>query len=281
MSRDVERLLTLVPAPLHPFGSSGDRAKARAALGWHVPDHVFDVIDVYGDARWMRRLLVRSPYLASGRKALTQNRDDDDQQLIGYRDPRGLLVCAGDDGVVVIGPKEEKQTKHTLAEFLYAWLSGAEAFELPPVARLAGMADARPYALPAWDLDREAALQEVVVKGGAAKRAERWERFSAALEPFVHCNVVSDGETRQDRIYLPDLEAEVFFDSYRGPGKETLHLTYYLDRQDELDARLDAALAAAGMTRPDRASPAAPAAKKRAPATKKAKPERKKGARAK
>jgi hypothetical protein len=258
VSSELDRLIALCPPPLHPFGAGGDRSAARGACGWHVPYHVFDVIDAYGDARWMRILLIPSPYTPSGRLVIEQRRDDL-PTLIGFTDPARTSLWIDAEGVVVLGPTEEHRTGKTLAAFLYGWLAGEAAYGLPAVDRVAGLRGGRPWVLPRWDPGRKSSLRVVRVQGGAASRAERWRAFSGGLGAFVHCGIVSEGETRQDRVYLPELEAELLFDSYAGPANEKLHVSSYEDRQPVLDARIDAALAAAGMARVVRgAAPAAP-----------------------
>jgi hypothetical protein len=226
----------------------------------------------------MRILRIPSPYSPDGRRAIEQRRGGM-PTMIGFTDPSRVSLWIDAAGVVVLGPTEEHRTEKTLAAFLHGWLAGEAAYGLPAVDPIAGLRGARPYALPTWDPERESLLRAVRVHGGAASRAERWAAFSGALGTFVHAGITGEGETRQDRVYLPELEAELLFDSYAGPANEKLHVSCYEDRLPALDARIDGALAAAGMARgaaPARSAPAAasepPKKKERAPARRRAKP---------
>lgn len=251
----LSRLVSLCPPPPRPQHARGDRATACVAAGWAIPDHVFEVVETYGDVTWMDWLLAPSPFSASGLEALVNRADDviplsgGAPSLLAFSDPEGAMVFIGEDGLVSVSSEDRVvATGRPLADMLLAWLQGKELFGLLPPAELSNAPDIPPFAIPFFDDGRESRITWAFVRGGAPSRAARWEVLLAALGPHVRCSVTGEGERRQDKVHIPALELNVIYDSYNASGGiEQLHLHHYADRAGDVKATVMTALAAAGM----------------------------------
>ena len=256
MTSSLQRLIDLVPPPRRPLGAQGDRAAARQALGWDIPAHVFEVIEAYGSVTFMGWLLQPSPFLTGdvdalrGRTRGLERRSPGARSLIAFSDPEGSWLFVGTDGGISVATRAgATHTGLPLSEFLRCWLTGEQRFGLPSVQELTETEDIPPFATPQWDASRPSRIAWMFVKGGAPKRADRWEALRGALGPHQRCAQLRDGERRQDRVFVGDLEADVFYDSYsRRDDVEQIHLRFYEDRTADVRARFEAMLASAGMT---------------------------------
>lgn len=244
----LSRLIALCPPPPRPQNARGDRGAARAAGGWDIPDHVFEVTETYGDVTWMDWLLVPSPHSPAGIQALL-DRAGDSPNLLAFSDPEEALLFIGADGKVSVSSAEGvTETGRSLAEVLLAWLEETELFGLPPHAELSNASDVPPFAVPFFDDARTSRVTWVYVKGGPPSRQARWAPLLASLGPHVRMSVVGEGEKRQDKVHVPALELNLIFDTINAPeGMAQLHMHHYLDRQHDVKAALASALSAAGM----------------------------------
>lgn len=249
------RLLELCPPPARPSAATGDREAAREALGWPVPDHVLEVIEAYGGVAWMEWLLMPSVFSDEDRGSLRDSAPALEAigaaaaGLVAFSDPEEALIFTGDDGLISVSSSAGvTATGRTLAEVLLGWLDGSEAHGLPDVAELAGAPDLGPYATPLWSAERASQIVWLFVRGGDGDRAARWAALGGALGPHRRLTVVGDGDARQDKVHVDELELDLTYDSInvRG-GLEQVHLRYYVDRQPDVKAAVERALAAAGL----------------------------------
>jgi hypothetical protein len=249
----LRRLLELCPPPSRPAGATGERAEARAALGWPVPDHVFDVVEAYGEVSWCDWLLMPSPFTDDGRASLANSAPlldgiAADAGLVAFSDPEEALVFCGADGAIAVSSPAGVETGGSLAETLLGWLDGSARRGLPAIDALAGAPDIGPCALPLWSDTRRSRVTWMFVRGGAPSRAARWAALAAALGPHRRISVNGDGEARQDKVHVDELELDLTYDTINvRDGVEQLHLRHYLDRQPDVKAALAGALAAAGL----------------------------------
>lgn len=243
----LKRLLARIPPPSRPAHARGDREAARAAMGWAVPDHVFEVLEAYGEVGWIDWMLLPSPWSASGLGALRNRVGASERTLIAFSDPEEAVLFIGADGFVsVMSPAGAVDTGKPLADVLLSWLDGGESYGLPTPAELLEDAPLEPFAVPLWDEQRPARITWLHTRGGLATRAARWDAFREALGPHVPTAVRASGERQQDHLYLGELECSVIFDSYnKKAGAEQIHVRCYLDRLDAVKALVSRALAAA------------------------------------
>ena len=256
VTSSLQRLIDLVPPPRRPLGALGDRAAAQQALGWDIPAHVFEVIEAYGSVTFVGWLHQPSPFVAGdadalrARRGALERRSPGARSLIAFSDPEGCWLFVGADGGISVATRAgPTHTGLPLSEFLRSWLTGEQRFSLPSVQELTETDDIPPFATPQWDASRPSRIVWTFVKGGAPKRADRWAALRAALGPHQRCAQIGEGERRQDRVFVGDLEVDVFFDSCnRRDDVEQIHLRFYEDRKADVRARFEALLASAGMT---------------------------------
>lgn len=238
-------LALLVPPPAQPLGARADRATSAELLGYTLPDSAWEVVERWGDGSWVSWLFMPSPHHASGRDELEGRLADAraihaDARLLAYDEGGELLVYALDgEEVWVSAGGEASATEMTFPELLVAWLTGASDL-LPPVAELTSDEAIAPYFERGLDPARSSHLFEVQVRG-AGSRDERWATFSAALGEHVPWSRLGEGEARQERVYVTDLELNLMFES------GSLHVWCYDDRLEDVKARLATALSAASM----------------------------------
>jgi hypothetical protein len=252
----LRRLIELVPPPVRPHGTRGDTALAERDLGWQVPQHVLEVLAIYGSVTFLGWLHLPSPFVADDVAALRARRRGLERafagarSLLAFSDPAGTWLFAGaDGGISVASEGEATHSGWSLAHFLCSWLTGAERFGLPSLQDITGADDIPPFATPQWDSQRPSRIAWMFVQGGASTRAERWAALREALGAHQACARIGEGEKRQDRVFVGDLEADVFYDSYnRRDGVEQIHVRFYEDRKGDVRARLETMLANAGMS---------------------------------
>jgi len=242
----IDALAGLAAPPSQPLAAFADRATSEAVLGYSLPVSAWDVIERWGDGSWVSWLFMPSPHHARGRDELQARLDavqaiDPAARLLAYDESDDLFLYAlAGEQVWVLAGDEPRATEMTLPELLLAWLSG-ENDVLVPVVELTSHEDIAPYFERGLDPNRSAHLFEVQVRGPGS-REERWAAFSAALGAFMLWSRLGEGETRQDRVYVADLELNLMFET------GALHVWCYDDRLLELRVRLESALSAASMT---------------------------------
>ena len=235
------RLLERIAAPRNARGQQGDRAAAEAALGYAYP--AWDVVEHYGDGRWLDWLLVPSPHLAHGIETLVELRPAVGGRLIAFSDPEGTFIYADDhdDRVHVLVDGALHATGLPFADMLEAWLDGALPV-LPPVAELTGDPAVPPYFAPDFDPTRKSHI--VWVDLDHADTA-RWFSVLAMFGGHVVMNRQHVEGRLQERLYIPALEAQIVLDLINRPQ---LHVSFYEDRRADVRSLVYAICAAAGMT---------------------------------
>ena len=227
-------LVNGVVPPLHPRACSGDRSVAHSELGYELPESFWSVIETYGASSWLDWLLLPSPYSADGVEELIAHADvvrearagarlvafDDIEKAWVFLDGTSEQVSTLDDA------GEVRTTGLALPDFLSEWLGGRGDAPMATPLELTGDAMIPAFVVPIVDPDRASRLVAAYTKRGDSSRAERWDAFARGIGAHVPMSVVSEGETKQNKIYLPDLEATVLFDSYgRDNDVEHLHVT--------------------------------------------------------
>ena len=194
-SSPLARVVALCPPPAHPLNARGDRGAARAALGWPVPDHVFEVIEAYGEVSWMDWLLVPSPFTDEGRTNLAnyapglEGDAPAPYPLVAFSDPEEVLVFVGDDGRMSVQGHRPRDLDHRDARRTVARLARRHGPRRPASARGA-VERARHRAVRAAAVDRGAAGSSyilVVPDEDAARRANlpRYPHTAASADTEI------------------------------------------------------------------------------------------------
>lgn len=241
------KLFERVIAPSRPRGHTGDRAAAEAALGYAYP--AWDVVEHYGDGRFLWWLCVPSPHVADGIESLqaqieTVTATVPGARLLAFSDPEGTFVyaTADDDRVHLLVDETPHATGLTFGALIEAWLGG-EVAALPPVDELTGDAAIAPFFAPDFDPARTSHIVWVDIENADTAR---WATALALFGGHVTMNRYRDEEGRlQEQLYLPSLEAQITFDLVSRPQ---LHVRFYEDRRADVRALIHAICDAAGMT---------------------------------
>lgn len=234
------KLFERVAAPAKGRGTTGDRTAAEAALGYAHP--AWDIIEHYGDGRWLDWLCVPSPYCADGIESL-RARAIAGARLIAYSDPEGTTIyaTADDDRVHLLVDETAHATGLAFGELLEGWLAGTVAV-LPPVAALTGDTALPPYFTPEFDPERTSHVVWVDIDNADAAR---WLSVLALFGGHVVMNRLFEDGRLQEQLYVPALEATITFDLISRPQ---LHVRFYEDRRADVRALVYAICDAAAFT---------------------------------